>query len=80
MQSPLEFELRLQQYIELIRTRQCSKIAEATAHARKYLASHADAQRAVQASALLAYAPDTRIETYRVSRAPPLLHYTDPHD
>lgn len=66
-QSELEYELRLQQYIELVRTRQQSKLLEATAHARKYLVSIDDPHSAVKAAGLLAYPPGTPIEPYKVS-------------
>lgn len=55
-QNNLEFELRLQQYIELIRS---AKLLEAMQHARKYLvpyqATHTEEIR--KASALLAFSP-----------------------
>lgn len=66
VQSSLEFELRLQQYIELVRTRQTTKLLEATVHAKKYLTSHTDSQRAVHAAGLLAFPPDTQVEEYQV--------------
>ncbi|KFA65993.1 hypothetical protein S40285_07188 [Stachybotrys chlorohalonatus IBT 40285] len=37
MESKLEFELRLQQYIELVRTQSQPKLIDAIAHAKKYI-------------------------------------------
>lgn len=67
-QSPLEFELRFQQYIELRRNGQ---LLEARQHAQKYIASNTDthSREIYQASGLLAYPPNTEIEPYKV-RAP----------
>lgn len=67
MGSSLEFELRLQQYIEMVRTGQPAKFLEAAAHASKYLSGHSEPGRAVQAAALLAYQPGTHVEPYKVS-------------
>ncbi|KAB8349530.1 hypothetical protein FH972_023556 [Carpinus fangiana] len=64
MNSDLEFELRLQQYIEMIRTRQPSKLLDAAMHARKYLAT-SNSESATRAAALLAFPPGTPIEPYR---------------
>lgn len=66
MGNDLEFELRLQQYIELVRTRQPAKLAEATVHAKKHLSGHTDSQRAIQAAGLLAFPPSTPFEPYKV--------------
>lgn len=60
-QSELEFELRLQQYVELIRTRHPPSLVAATVHARKYLYP---SSAAIEAAALLAYPPDTPIQPY----------------
>ena len=67
--SNLEFELRLQQFIELVRTRQPQKLSEATQHAKKFLAPHKDTQLAeiLKAGGLLAHLPNTQTEPYRVS-------------
>ena len=56
IQSTLEFELRLQQYIELVRE---GKLNEAVIYARKHLASSFDThtEDLHRASALLAYRP-----------------------
>ena len=64
-QSELEFELRLQQYLELVRTQQPLKLLEATRHARKYFSSHPNSIFAVRAAGLLAYSPNTTVEPYR---------------
>jgi len=50
-----------------VRSRQTAKLLEATAHARKYLAGHADAQHAIRAAGLLAFPPHTPFEPYKVS-------------
>ncbi|KAI9797507.1 MAG: GID complex subunit containing RING finger motif [Piccolia ochrophora] len=67
LNSNLEFELRLQQYIELVRTGQRERLLEATQHAKSYLAPHKDTQflEIHKAAGLLAFAPDTRAEPYR---------------
>jgi macrophage erythroblast attacher len=61
----LEFELRLQQYIELRRNGQ---LLEARQHAQKHIAPYTDihGQEVYQASGLLAYPPDTETEPYKV--------------
>ena len=74
-QSTLEYELRLQQCIELIRSGDMQKVAEAASHAKKYLSGHQDANFAVRAAGLLAYPPDTWAQPYRVS-SKILSHYT----
>ncbi|KZF22660.1 hypothetical protein L228DRAFT_282752 [Xylona heveae TC161] len=70
MNSSLEFEVRLQQFIELVRSGQIGetkKLLEATQHARKYLIPHKDTQsKEIHRSAgLLAFAPDTQVEPYK---------------
>lgn len=65
--SHLELELRLQQFIELARTGEMSKLMEAIAHARKHLAGGQDAEFGLRAGGLLAHPPDTLVEPYRVS-------------
>lgn len=67
MQNRLEFELRLQQYIELRRNGQ---LVEARQHAQKYLSQHAGTylEEVKRAAGLLAYPPDTQVREYRVSR------------
>jgi macrophage erythroblast attacher len=67
-QSNLEYELRLQQYIELVRVGQ--KI-EAIAYYRKYMANSAiPVEELRKAAALLAYQPDTPYEPYKVNLLP----------
>ncbi|KAL9612743.1 MAG: hypothetical protein Q9167_002682 [Letrouitia subvulpina] len=60
----LEFELRLQQYIEL---RRHGQVLEAKKHAQKYLSSNTEPhlEEIHRAAGLLAYAPDTQIEPYK---------------
>ena len=64
MKSQLEFDVRLQEFVELIKT---GKTLEAVKHARKYLsACEPDQIPAVQrASALLAYPKGTEIQVYQ---------------
>lgn len=66
LQNRLEFELRLQQYIELRRNGQ---LVEARQHAQKYLTQHASTylEEVNRAAGLLAYPPDTQVRKYRVS-------------
>jgi macrophage erythroblast attacher len=65
--STLEFELRLQQYIELIRASTTSKKLEAMAHAAKYITPHsATRPDAILASAgLLIQPPNANTEPYK---------------
>lgn len=67
LQLNLEYDLRLQQYIELVRSRDTTKFVEATVHARKYLNGPENLKESIEACGLLAYPPTTRIEPYRVS-------------
>ncbi|TFL04711.1 CTLH/CRA C-terminal to lish motif domain-containing protein [Pterulicium gracile] len=64
MKSTLEFDLRLQEYVELARAR---KTHEAMAYSKKYLASWHDThpQQIKQASALLAFPPTTACGPYK---------------
>ena len=64
-QSTLEFDLRMQEYIELSRER---KKMEAIAYAQKYLISWQDTHlpQIRQLSALLAFAPTTTCGPYKV--------------
>ncbi|KAL4917922.1 CTLH/CRA C-terminal to lish motif domain-containing protein [Aspergillus aurantiobrunneus] len=66
-QYNLEFELRLQQYIEMIRTRDRTKLVDAMAHAKRYLAPYDETQSADihRAAGLLAFPPDTNAEPYK---------------
>ncbi|KAK5989195.1 Protein FYV10 [Cladobotryum mycophilum] len=61
MESKLEFMLRLQQYVELIRTESEPKLKEAITHARKYLLPYAKTypREIQQASGLLAIPPSS---------------------
>ncbi|KAK5240422.1 GID complex subunit containing RING finger motif, partial [Cryomyces antarcticus] len=63
--SNLEIELRLQQYIELVRTGENPKLIEATLHARKYLAAQQDTEFTMRAAGLLVFPPGTAAEPYR---------------
>lgn len=77
MQGNLEFELRLQQYIELVRSGQQHKMLEAIGHARKYLSPHMDTHLAEihRAAGLLAFPPDTQAEPYKVNLVRTLFSY-----
>ena len=65
-QNTLEFDLRLQEYIELARAR---KSVEAIAYSKKYLLPWNETHQSqiVQATALLAIAPTTTCGPYKVS-------------
>ncbi|EMC99190.1 hypothetical protein BAUCODRAFT_64742 [Baudoinia panamericana UAMH 10762] len=63
--SNLELELRLQQFIELARTGEMGKLMDAIIHARKHLAGGADTEFGLRAGGLLAHPPDTLVEPYR---------------
>lgn len=58
--SSLEFNLRFQQYIELVRQRTTKSMLDAITHARKYLYPYAAShhKEVTQAAALLAFPPD----------------------
>ncbi|KAI4121464.1 MAG: hypothetical protein LQ347_006853 [Umbilicaria vellea] len=60
----LEFELRLQQYIEL---RRSGQLLDARQHAQKYIAPHTDTHITAihRAAGLLAYPPETQAEPYK---------------
>ncbi|MCJ1248278.1 GID complex subunit containing RING finger motif [Trapelia coarctata] len=62
--NSLEFQLRLQQYIEL---RRQGKLLEARQHAQKYIAPHTDTHSAeiYTAASMLAFPPDTQAEPYK---------------
>jgi len=68
MQSTLEFDLRMQEYIELSRSRK----TEATAYSKKYLVPWQDTHltQILQLSALTAFPPNTAFGPYKVSYAP----------
>ncbi|KAJ5144158.1 uncharacterized protein N7515_002945 [Penicillium bovifimosum] len=63
----LEFELRLQQYIEMVRTQDKSKKIEAIIHAKKYLISSQQSENSeiLRAAGLLVFTQDTRAEPYK---------------
>ena len=65
IQNSLEFELRLQQFIEL---RRKGQLLEARQHAQKFIAAGTDTNSAEihRAAGLLAYPPDTPVEPYKV--------------
>ncbi|CEL04318.1 Putative Protein fyv10 [Aspergillus calidoustus] len=67
-QYNLEFELRLQQYIEMIRTGDKAKFIDAMAHAKKYLSPYIETQSTEihRAAGMLAFPPDTKAEPYKV--------------
>lgn len=67
-QHNLEFELRLQQYIEMVRTQDKSKKLEAIIHAKKYLIPNHESQKTeiLRAAGLLVFTQDTRAEPYKV--------------
>lgn len=71
LQNNLEFELRLQQYIELRRN---GELLEARQHARKYIAPHTETHftEIHRAAGLLAYSPHTQVEPYKVYYFPSL--------
>lgn len=68
VQYNLEFELRLQQYIEMIRSGDKTKYMEAMVHAKKYLTPYIDSQPTEihRAAGLLAFPKDTKAEPYKV--------------
>jgi len=67
-QSKLEFTLRFQQYIELIRTQDKQKILDAIAHAKKFMVPFKDTypKEVQQAAGLLAFPPGGRTCVYEV--------------
>ena len=69
LQNRLEFELRLQQYIELRRNGQ---LVDARQHAQKYLTQHASTylEEVNRAAGFLAYPPDTQVQEYKVRGHP----------
>jgi len=66
MQSNLEFMLRCQQYIEMMRTGSQAKMVEAINHARKYITPFNDTYpiEVSHMAGLLAYRSDTTLEPY----------------
>ncbi|KAM0562493.1 hypothetical protein ACHAPJ_002183 [Fusarium lateritium] len=75
MESKLEFMLRFQQYIELVRSQSSTKLTEAIAHAKKHLIPYRASfpQEAQKVCGLLAFPPNSPAseayaELYRPSR------------
>ncbi|QSZ30506.1 hypothetical protein DSL72_000060 [Monilinia vaccinii-corymbosi] len=66
VKNKLEFMLRFQQYIELVRTQDQAKMVESIAHARKYLLPFEESypKEIRQVSGLLAFPPGTRARGY----------------
>ncbi|KAK4158422.1 CTLH/CRA C-terminal to lish motif domain-containing protein [Chaetomidium leptoderma] len=66
MQSNLEFMLRCQQYIEMMRTGSQTKMLEAIGHAKKHLTPFNETYpvEVSNMAGLLAYRPDTHLEPY----------------
>ena len=58
--------MRLQQFIEMTRKSDTTKMIEATLHARKYLGGQQNTEYGLRAGALLAYGPETTTEPYKV--------------
>ncbi|OAL35599.1 hypothetical protein AYO20_05218 [Fonsecaea nubica] len=75
--TDLEFELRFQQYIELVRAGTTAKRLEARAHAQQHLTPHiaSRAESIMQAAGLLVNSPDTEVEPYRTLFAPSRWHH-----
>lgn len=63
--SELELELRLQQFIELARCGDIDKLMDAIGHARKHLAGDQSSKFGLRAGGLMAYPPDTFVEPYQ---------------
>ncbi|OOO03961.1 CTLH/CRA C-terminal to LisH motif domain [Aspergillus oryzae] len=72
VQHNLEFELRLQQYIEMVRTGDKGKLVEAMIHAKRFLSPYIDSQSTEihRAAGLLAFPRDTMAEPYKSMYAP----------
>ena len=66
LQSKLEFMLRFQQYIELVKGQSQDKVVEAINHAKKYLMPYANTypREVMQAAGLLAYPPGGKGTAY----------------
>jgi macrophage erythroblast attacher len=65
--SELELELRLQQFVELVRDGEPGKLMEAVAHARKYLSGDGAAGKyGLWAGGLMAFGGGTFVEPYQV--------------
>ncbi|KAB8302209.1 hypothetical protein EYC80_005654 [Monilinia laxa] len=72
MENNLEFMLRFQQYIELVRTQDQVKMVESIKHARKYLLPFEEnyPKEVRQVSGLLAFPPGTKARGYRELYSP----------
>ncbi|KAK3692909.1 CTLH/CRA C-terminal to lish motif domain-containing protein [Podospora appendiculata] len=66
MNSNLEFMLRCQQYVEMMRAGAELKMVEATTHAKRYIVPFSSTYptEVRQVAGLLAYKPDTTVEPY----------------
>jgi macrophage erythroblast attacher len=62
-------ELRLQQFIEMVRNGEMKTGIEAIYHARKHLAPGQEWSFGLKAGGLLAHPPDTQVEPFRVSQS-----------
>lgn len=70
-QNKLEFMLRIQQYVEIMRTQDIDKIVrEAIPHMKKYITPLKDKypEEMKHLAGLLAYPPDTPVEVYKVCK------------
>ncbi|KAA8915080.1 CTLH/CRA C-terminal to lish motif domain-containing protein [Sphaerosporella brunnea] len=74
MKSTLEFELRLQQYVELVRAK---RHKDAMAHSKRFLAPHAETHFAdiQKAAGLLAMVPETSVGRYKELYSPSRWEY-----
>ncbi|KAF2457275.1 CTLH/CRA C-terminal to lish motif domain-containing protein [Lineolata rhizophorae] len=73
--SNLEHELRLQEFIEKVRTQNLETIVSAREFAQKYLAPHKDPNFAIRAAGLLAFSPNTNQEPYKTLYSTDRWHY-----
>lgn len=69
LQYNLEFELKLQQYIEMVRTDDRPRKIEAISYAKKFLVPSFDSQNeeVMRAAGLLVFTQRTRAEPYKVA-------------
>ena len=68
MGSNLEYELRLQEYIELVRKK--DRMQAARDYARRYLATNEDKDFTIRAAGLLSFGPTTLVEPFKNFYAP----------
>lgn len=70
--TDLEFELRLQQFVELVRAGTTAKKLEAMQHAQQHLTPHLSSrsEAIMQAAGLLAQSQDTETESYQALFSP----------